>query len=152
MPVKSSRWAAATAKSASVEWGTPQDLFDALHQEFSFTVDAAASDLNAKLARYWTLADDGLLQDWSGERVFVNPPFGKDIARWVSKANRETQRECPLVVMLIPARTDTRWWHKDVEGIATPRFLKGRLRYTDGGQPRQPAPFPSVVLVYRRTA
>lgn len=147
MSVASPKWKAATTASASVEWGTPQALFDALHAEFRFTVDAAASDANAKLPRYWTQHDDGLLQPWAGERVFLNPPFGREIARWTRKAKREVQRECPLVVMLIPARTDTAWWHDDVQGFASVRFLRGRVRYVNGIT-SQPAPFASCLCIW----
>lgn len=151
MPVESPRWKAATTASASVEWGTPPELYAALDAVHGFTVDAAASHDNHKHARYWTADDDGLNQSWQGERVFLNPPFGREIAKWTAKARREVRENgCELVVMLIPARTDTTWWHRDVEGIAEVKFLKGRVRYVLGDK-KQPAPFASCLLYYRRT-
>lgn len=127
-----------------VDWETPASVFDPLHAEFGFTVDAAADAGNAKVPRYWTEADDGLAQPWAGESVWVNPPYGNVIAEWVAKAHRESVNA--TVVMLVPARTDTRWWHKHVEGVAEVRFVKGRIRFV--GAPYN-APFPCALLVYR---
>ena len=148
MPVLSPKWNAATLASGSVEWETPPALFATLHRAHDFTIDAAASDENAKLPRYWTAHTDALLQDWRGERVFCNPPFGRGIAAWMEKAWRETRDGCPLAVFLVPARTDTAWWHDYVEGVAHVRFLRGRVAYEQGGVPKQPAPFASCVITF----
>jgi phage N-6-adenine-methyltransferase len=128
--------------SANDEWATPQALFDRLNAVFHFTLDPCASAANAKCKRYFTIADDGLKQDWDGERVFMNPPYGRAIGDWVKKAS-ESQA---LVVCLLPARTDTRWWHDYVVGHgASVSFLKGRLRFGDS---TASAPFPSAIVIF----
>lgn len=126
------------------EWETPQHLFDALDAEFAFTLDACATAANAKCAAYFTRDDDALTQRWCGS-VFVNPPYGKGVtATWVRKAWQEAQAGA-TVVCLIPARTDTAYWHDFVlQGEV--RFIRQRLRFSGS---RQPAPFPSVVVVFR---
>lgn len=114
-------------------WETPQELFDALDAEFHFTIDVAASPENAKCDRYYTYIENGLARSWKGERVFLNPPYGADLARWVEKAVRE---DSEVTVMLVPARTETRWWslfwdhetHRPVDGCEV-RFIKGRVKF-----------------------
>src|SRR5690349_19840989 len=88
------------------EWATPQDLFDALNAVFKFTLDPCATHENAKCRRYFTRAQDGLKQPWSG-RIFMNPPYGRAIGKWVKKAYEESRRSTELVVCLLPSRTDT---------------------------------------------
>ena len=90
------------------EWGTPQALFDELDREFHFTLDPCSTHENAKCRKHYTKEEDGLLQDWTGERVFCNPPYGRHIGDWVKKAH---DSDC-LTVMLLPARTDTKWFHE----------------------------------------
>lgn len=131
--------------SKSDEWSTPQDFFDQLDNEFNFDLDAAASELNHKCARYFTVADDGLTQKWGGCRVFCNPPYSQ-IDRWVEKAFYETKQENTLVVMLIPSRTDTRYFHNYIYGRSEIRFVKGRLKF---GNSKNSAPFPSMVVIWR---
>ena len=98
--------------SASIEWGTPQWLFDKLDEEFHFTLDPCASDQNYKCGRYFTAYDDGLKQDWGGETVFCNPPYGRGhCATWAKKCYEESLKPNTTVVMLTPARTDTKWFH-----------------------------------------
>lgn len=99
--------------SETNDWATPQDLYDKLNSVFSFTLDPCATDANHKCDRYFTEADDGLTQSWDGERVFMNPPYGREIGHWVKKAS---EIKGGLVVCLVPARTDTRWWHDNVTG------------------------------------
>lgn len=126
------------------EWATPQDFFARLDAEFNFTLDPAASDENAKCARYYTKREDGLKQPWDGV-VFCNPPYGRDIGKWLSKG-REAAAKGATVVFLIHARTDTRWFHEHVYNVADEiRFVKGRLKFGDG---KQSAPFPSMVVIY----
>lgn len=138
-----SRLTAGMFTSRTDEWGTPQALFDSLHAEFNFTLDASATAENCKLARYFSLKDDGLRQSWAGERVFCNPPYSQARA-WAAKCLAESRHA--LVVMLVPARTDTRWFHESVYGKAREiRFLKGRLHYNDGPQG---APFPSLIAIF----
>jgi site-specific DNA-methyltransferase (adenine-specific) len=93
-------------------WSTPQDFFERLDDEFHFTLDPCATIDNAKCQRFFTVEDDGLAQNWDGERVFMNPPYGRGIGAWVKKAYESKA----LVVCLLPARTDTRWWHDYVIG------------------------------------
>ena len=130
-------------------WETPQAFFNELHKEFDFTLDAAASHENAKLDNYYTEEDNALEQECGG-RVFVNPPYGREIKHWVKKAYEESlepYNEC--VVMLIPARTDTIYWHEYIFGKADEiDFLKGRLKFELNGETKQSAPFPSALIRY----
>ena len=128
------------------DWETPQDLFDELDDEFHFTLDAASSDLNAKCEKHYTVEDDGLSQSWAGNNVFLNPPYGRNMKDWMRKAYEESQAENTTVVVLVPARTDTAWFHDYVYEKAELRFLRGRLKF---GGCENSAPFPSLVVVYR---
>jgi len=130
--------------SATNEWATPQDTFDKLNAEFNFTLDPCANHENHKCTKYYTIKDDGLSKSWAGERVFCNPPYGREISEWVAKAAGEP---C-LTVMLIPARTDTTYWHEHIFGNPRVeiRFLKGRLKFGDA---KNSAPFPSAVVIFR---
>lgn len=136
--------------SASVEHATPQDFFDRLNAEFNFTLDVCATAENAKCTKYFTRELDGLAQSWVGERVWCNPPYGREISRWVNACAFAGQPGAPsLAVMLLPARTDTRWWHDYVIPYAGDvRFVRGRLKF---GNAKHSAPFPSVVAVFRGT-
>ena len=130
--------------SQTVEWSTPQAFFDNLHSIFGFTVDVAANAENAKCEKFYTLEDDGLAQSWDGEVVWCNPPYGRAIKDWVAKAASSKA----TVVMLIPARTDTRWFHEHIynkPGVDV-KFVKGRLKF--GGHTEN-APFPNMVVVFR---
>jgi site-specific DNA-methyltransferase (adenine-specific) len=140
---KPKKWNPGLYSSATDEWATPQAVFDYLDSIFSFTLDPCASPDNAKCERYFTVEQDGLLQSWQGERVFVNPPYGTAIADWLRKGYREA-RGGALVVFLVPARTDTRWWH-DYAIKGEVHLLRGRLKYNDGDDS---APFPSAVVVF----
>lgn len=130
--------------SATDLWATPQAFFDELDAEFNFTLDPCATDENAKCERYFTKEDDGLTQSWAGETVFMNPPYGREISHWMRKAYEES-RKGATVVCLVPARTDTRWFHDFVYGKAEIRFVRGRLKFGDA---KHNAPFPSMVVVY----
>lgn len=123
-------------------WGTPQDLFDELDAEFHFDLDVCALPDNAKCKRYYTPEMDGLSQKWGG-CCWCNPPYGRQIGKWVRKAAESGT----TVVMLLPARTDTKWFHDYILGKAEIRFLKGRLKF---GGCNNSAPFPSMVVVFRR--
>lgn len=137
-------WTGTAASSASDDWATPMEFYRTLDHEFGFVLDVCASPTNAKCSRYFTADDDGLAQDWSPGPAFMNPPYGDGIMEWVAKAWSESRRGV-LVVGLVPARTDTEWWHRYVIGREV-RFVKGRLKF--GGSPN-PAPFPSAVVVWR---
>jgi site-specific DNA-methyltransferase (adenine-specific) len=128
-------------------WSTPQDFYDKLHEEFNFTLDPCATDDNHKTDKYYTKETDGLMQDWTDEVVFMNPPYGRGkdgILPWMEKASSADA----TVVCLIPSRTDTKWWHDNIiDKNAEVRFIKGRLKF--GGQ-KNSAPFPSAVIIYRK--
>lgn len=132
--------------SKEEKWETPQDFFDKLNDEFHFTLDAAASPDNAKCANYFTEEQDGLTQSWGGHTVWCNPPYCRKTGLWVKKAYEEHQRTGCTVVMLLPSRTDVRWFHDYILGKAEIRFIKGRLKF--GGN-KNSAPFPSIVVIYR---
>ena len=141
----------ALLSSENMNWCTPQAFFDALDREFHFALDAAATDQSAKCARYFTPETDGLSQSWNvGGAVFCNPPYGRQIGAWVEKAYTEATRGGYDVVLLIPARTDTAYFHEYIYGKAEIRFIRGRLKFTDEeGNAKQSAPFPSMVVIYR---
>ena len=131
--------------SRTEEWPTPKALFAALNREFGFTLDPCATRANAACSRYFTKVDDGLAQDWGVHTVFCNPPYGRQIAAWAEKCFCAAQAGA-TVVLLIPSRTDTRYFHDWIYNKAEVRFLRGRLRYGDGPQS---APFPSLIAIYR---
>lgn len=124
-------------------WATPQDVFDRLDSEFHFEVDVCALASNAKCRRYFTPAQDGLKQPWKGV-CWMNPPYGRDIGRWMRKAY-ESSLAGATVVCLVPARTDTAWWH-DYATKGEIRFVRGRLRF---GAAKCAAPFPSAIVIFR---
>lgn len=129
--------------SKTPEWATPLPLFRSIEaEEGPFDVDVCANAGNAKVPRFFSVEDDGLAQPWRGV-CWMNPPYGREISKWVKKA-RESAEAGAKVVCLLPARTDTRWWHDHIEGRARVRFLKGRVHFNGTG----PAPFPSVVVVF----
>lgn len=131
--------------SNSAEWATPQDFFNRLNEEFHFTLDPCSTDENAKCEKHYTKQEDGLKQDWSGETVFCNPPYGKEIGMWCQKCYEHSLRG-GVAVMLVPARTDTAWFHDWVYGKAEIRFIRGRLHFNGS---KGNAPFPSMVAIYR---
>lgn len=136
--------------SASVEWGTPQGLFNELNSFFNFTLDVCASDKNAKCEKYFTKENDGLKQSWAGHRCWMNPPYGSEIALWVEKAAKESaysEYKAAAVIILVPARTDTQWFHKYVVGNPI-RFLEGRLKFTGGNGSNNSATFPSMLVQF----
>lgn len=142
----------ALLSSENMCWCTPLEFFNELDREFCFGLDPAATDKSAKCAKYYTPADDGLSKDWGGHRVFCNPPYGRAIRDWVRKGHEESRKPGTVVVMLIPARTDTTYFHDFVlHGKADEvRFLRGRLKFTDeDGNEKDAAPFPSAVVVWR---
>lgn len=132
--------------SNSIEWGTPQKLFDELNAEFHFTLDPCANEENHKCDKYFTKEDDGLSKSWEREVVFCNPPYGRALNKWVEKCYEEHIKHNITVVMLIPARTDTSYFHDYIYHNSEIRFIRGRLKFNDGNNP---APFPSMIVVYR---
>lgn len=130
------------------EWATPPEVFQPLHREFNFTVDVCATPLNAKLPYYWTEVDNGLAQDWSNERAWMNPPYGREVYAWTKKA-REEAATGALVVGLLPASTDLQWWHDDVICHAEVRYIRGRVRFLTDGPYRASGFFASVIVIWR---
>lgn len=142
-------WASAAPRpvhfsSKTDEWATPMAFFAEIDGEFGFTLDVCALPQNAKCERYFTPEDDGLKQEWRGV-CWMNPPYGRAIARWVKKAFDSAQAGA-TVVCLVPARTDTRWWHDFVKKASEVRFIRGRLKFGGGATS---APFPSALIVFR---
>jgi site-specific DNA-methyltransferase (adenine-specific) len=137
---------AVAASSATPEWPTPHWLVAQLAAEFGpFDLDPAATAENAKAPIFYTTADDGMAQEWKG-RVWLNPPYGRTIGRWMAKAAAETATgRAELVCCLVPARPDTRWWREATASAPLVRFLPGRIRFG-----ADPAPFPSAVIVFGR--
>lgn len=132
--------------SKTDEWETPDPLFKALDAEFHFTLDACASPSNAKCFNYFTPENDGLSQPWIGV-VWCNPPYGRQVQKWVEKAYKTAQAGDDDVVMLLFAKTDTKWFHEYVYGKAEIRFIRGRIKF---GGCQNNAPFPSMIVIYRR--
>lgn len=136
--------------SQSVEWATPQDFFDHLDHVFDFQLDVCATRENRKCPRYFTKKHDGLEQSWHAyRRVWMNPPYGTSISKWMKKAYEESKKGC-LVVALVPARVDTNWWKDWVSHKAHTEFIKGRLRFLPKGKSdyKHCAPFPSALVFY----
>ena len=128
-------------------WATPQWFFDKLDAEFHFTLDPCADDHNHKCEKYFTEKQDGLKQSWSDEIVFCNPPYGRVIGKWVKKCFEEVYcGSCKCAVMLLPARTETMWFHDYIYHKAEVRFVKGRLKF---GGATVNAPFPNMIVVFR---
>jgi len=129
-------------------WKTPPEIFDPLDREFRFTLDPCAAKATAKCSLYYDEIDDGLSQDWSDHRVFMNPPYGREIYAWTKKA-RLSAALGATVVGLLPASCDLAWWHDDVIGHAEIRFLRGRVRFLTGGPYRASGFFASVIVIWR---
>jgi len=125
------------------EWGTPQYLYDVLDAEFDFEVDVCANEKNHKCPIYFSKEVDGLKQDWSNKRCFMNPPYGKEIGKWTAKAV-ESAKHGAIIVGLLPNRSDTKWY-ADVMKASEIRIIQGRLRFNDGAVG---APFPSVIAIW----
>jgi len=153
--------------SKSDQHETPQDFYDKLNDIFNFTLDPCCTKETAKCEKYFTEKENGLLQDWKGETVFMNPPYGRWIGKWVEKAYFESRQSNTVVVGLLPARTDTKWMHDFVfkinpslmytfdhmetfkaigKSFPSLYFIKGRLKF---GNAKNSAPFPSMVVVWK---
>lgn len=132
--------------SKTDDWATPQDFFDQLDEEFHFTLDPCADVQNHKCDQFYTREQNGLSKDWGGNVVFCNPPYGREIGTWVKYSYEQSKKKDTTVVMLIPSRTDTRWFHSYIYGKAEIRFVKGRLKF---GGATTGAPFPSMIVIFR---
>ena len=124
------------------QWSTPQDFFDKINDEFNFDIDVCADKDNAKCKKYFTKEEDGLSKEWTGT-CWMNPPYGREIGKWVKKASESKG----TIVCLLPARTDTRWFHDYIYNKSEIRFIKGRLKFGDS---INSAPFPSMICIFRR--
>jgi phage N-6-adenine-methyltransferase len=135
--------------SATDEWATPQSIFDKLNKKYNFTLDPCCTHANAKCEKHYTIEEDGLSQSWAGESVFVNPPYS-NIADWVKKAHYESTENGATVALLIPSRTDTKYWHDYImESASTIYFIKGRVKFESANKEnKNSAPFPSAVIVF----
>lgn len=133
--------------SKSDEWATPKDLFNKLNAVYNFTLDPCATAENRKCWKYFDENDDGLTQDWSNEVVFVNPPYS-NVAGWVAKCYNESLNNKAICVLLIPARTDTKWFHKYCLNADLIQFVKGRVKFDNGAAKLNSAPFPSMIVVF----
>lgn len=130
--------------SATDMWATPQDLFDKYNAVYNFETDVCATPDNAKCVNYFTQEMDGLSQKWEGI-LWMNPPYGREIGKWMKKAYEASRDNGATVVCLVPSRTDTAWWHDNaIHGEI--EFLRGRLKF--GGH-KNSAPFPSAIVVFK---
>lgn len=134
--------------SKTDNWETPQDFFDELDKEFHFTLDPCADEYNHKCDKYITKEQDGLSYCWGKETVFCNPPYGREITKWIAKCYKENAEHGMTCVMLIPARTDTKWFHEYIYNKPNVeiRFIKGRLKFRGC---ENSAPFPSMIVIFR---
>jgi site-specific DNA-methyltransferase (adenine-specific) len=131
--------------SVRTDWETPFDLFNKLNEEFHFTLDVCATENNKKCENYFSPEQNGLIQNWSGV-CWMNPPYGKEISSWVEKAyNENIMERTDRIVALLPARTDTQYFHKFIYNIAEIRFLKGRIKFVGA---KYSAPFPSMICIW----
>lgn len=134
--------------SATDEWGTPRELFDKYLVRYALDLDVCATPGREMLPRYFSPEQDGLKQPWGKARCWMNPPYGRKIKHWVKKA-AYSALDGALVVGLLPARTDTEWWHEYVLPFAAVEFLRGRVKFVAAdGRTRYPAPFPSAIVIW----
>ncbi len=138
----------ALLSSKYMDWETPMSLFCELNMEFHFTLDPCASIENRVCSRFITVKHNGLKSSWKGENVFMNPPYGREIGKWVEKAYKETLDTSTLVVCLVPARTDTRWFQDYCMAHGEIRYIRGRLKFTEHGVEKESAPFPSAIVIF----
>ena len=132
--------------SSSENWSTPMDLFELINSKYNFTVDVCADASNNKVKKYYNIQKDGLSQDWSNDVCWCNPPYGKNISKWIEKAYVESEKGTKIV-MLLPSRTDTKWFHNFIyeNKNAKIEFIKGRLKFSGSNNS---APFPSMIVKF----
>lgn len=139
---------AALFSSASEEWATPPEVFDWLDSHFHFDLDVCATPDNTTCNQYFTKKENGLTSDWGKHRCWMNPPYGRVIIDWMKKAC-ESSNQASVVVCLVPARTDTKWFHQYAGAADEIWFIRGRLKFGDA---KNSAPFPSCVVVFHGDA
>lgn len=130
--------------SESNEWSTPQDFYNILNLYFNFTLDPCSDGKNNKCKKFYTVNENGLIQDWINEIVFCNPPYGRELNKWVEKCYNEAKKGVKIV-LLIPARTDTKYQHQYCFNADYIWFIKGRLKF---GNSKNAAPFPSQLVLF----
>lgn len=137
--------------SKEEKWQTPDDVFNKLNEEFNFTLDPCCQHDSAKCQKYYTPVENGLIQSWENEIVFVNPPYGRELKKWVKKSHDEVIENGSTVVMLIPARTDTSYFHDYIYNKFEIRFLRGRIKFVNPETKKQgdSAPFPTMIVIMR---
>ena len=133
------------SSSKDMTWATPWEWFNYLNLEFHFTLDPCCTAETAKCSKYYTRQEDGLLRSWENERVFMNPPYGKSLIRWMEKAYHECRANHATVVCFVPARVDTEWWHR-YASLGEVRFPKGRVKFLGA---ESSAPFPIAIVIFR---
>lgn len=133
------------------DWETPQDFFDRLNEQYHFNWDLAANGDNQKCNNYFDKQQNSLAKNWGGldGNLFLNPPYGRELKLWVKKASETQLKHNQYLVMLIPARTDTSYWHDYIFNHAEIKFLRGRLKFEVDGVSGDSAPFPSALVVYK---
>lgn len=144
--IKNKNTMAVMTSSKDMTWATPQQWFDYLDLEFDFTLDPCCVPETAKCKKFYTPSDNGLSKSWADERVFMNPPYGREIGTWMEKAYKEARDNHALVVCFVPARVDTNWWHDYAVKASDIRFPKGRVKFAGA---ENSAPFPVAVVIFR---
>ena len=142
MPINSGMYS-----SDKLDWETPSEIFEPLNAEFGFDLDVCAIPQTAKCKKFYTPEDDALKQEWSGT-CWMNPPYGREIKKWVKKAFESSQKGA-TIVCLVPARTDTSWWHDYCMKADEIRFIRGRIYFLQNGVRKTSAPFPSAVVIFK---
>ncbi len=131
-------------------WRTPKEFYKNLNNEFNFNLDACADKYNSLCNEYYSKENSCLENSWRGKRVFMNPPYGRDIAKFIEKAYNESLA-AEIIVMLLPARTDTKYFHDYILPYCEIRFIKGRLKFLDeNNQEKDAAPFPSMICIFKK--
>lgn len=133
--------------SSFMDWETPRELFNELNEEFNFTLDFCATKENSKCNRFYSIKDNALIQSPIGEVIFCNPPYGNMISRFVEKCYNLSKEN--IIVMLIPARTDTLYFHNYIYGKSEIRFIKGRIKFIGNQKGSGSAPFPSMIVIFK---
>jgi site-specific DNA-methyltransferase (adenine-specific) len=131
-------------RSDKQDWETPQGLFDWLNEQYHFTLDVCATQANAKVARYFSLTDDGLAQSWADEVCFMNPPYGRSVGKWIEKARSEAEKGA-TVVCLVYARTGAAWYQDHVPNATCVHLIRTRLRFVGA---KSSAPSDSAIIIF----
>lgn len=116
-------------KSDKIEYSTPQKLYDFINKEFNFEIDVCASESNKKCNKYFNVKMDGLKQNWTG-KCWMNPPFNKELKKWVIKAKQESEKHKSIICCLIPVRSNTNWWKECCESSEI-RFIIGEVNFNE---------------------